>query len=126
MQLYSIYNEMVFQMTKLNFIIFISLCIVNFEAIESDEITYNIEVDKSGKKQVIELEGGTFTLNDEYEVIVQGSSCTWRVDMKKATQVEEVKRGGTRNGSLMCNGWDIHHPNMPIPDTIILESAHGV
>ncbi|CAH8851206.1 unnamed protein product, partial [Trichobilharzia szidati] len=51
-------------------------------------------------KQAIVFGALKFTLNDEYEVIVKGSDCTWRVDMKTANDYELVKGGGTRNGSL--------------------------
>nr|CAH8819842.1 unnamed protein product [Trichobilharzia regenti] len=109
---------MVFQMTKLNLIIFISVSIVSFEVIESGEMPYVISFDKSGEKQVIKLWGVEFTLNNEYKVIVTGSNCTWTVDMKQANDVEVAKGGGTRDGSLVCKDWNRFQTIMPIPNQI--------
>ncbi|CAH8851200.1 unnamed protein product [Trichobilharzia szidati] len=109
---------MVFQMTKLNLIIFISLCVVTIEAGHSNEMP-SVKPDK----QVKELGGAKFTYNDDYEVIVGGTECTWRVDMKKATADEVANGGGYRNGSLWCKGWNVYRQNSPIPNIIITKKS---
>uniref|UniRef100_A0AA85KPD7 Uncharacterized protein n=1 Tax=Trichobilharzia regenti TaxID=157069 RepID=A0AA85KPD7_TRIRE len=104
------HSKMVSQGTKLNFIILVSLCIVNFENVESEEMWYPMTVGSG----VMNVRIGTirFYLNDGLNVTVANGDCIWRVDLRPPTFSEIEMKGGFRQGLLRCRS------GMTLPDSL--------
>nr|CAH8851016.1 unnamed protein product [Trichobilharzia regenti] len=96
---------MVYQRTKFNLIILVSLCIFGIMRIESVDHVLPMTVDDSGVGTV-NFFGLNFTLRENLTVTLQGYKCTWTVDLSQPDQDELTVKRGSRKGDLWCKHWD--------------------
>nr|CAH8851004.1 unnamed protein product [Trichobilharzia regenti] len=100
---------MLSQRSKFNFIIIVSLCIVNILMTESFFHSLPMTVDHKGDITV-DFDGVKFTLDFDFTLTVNDGDCIYKVDLTLPEGDELASKQGTRNGSVHCKSWSISRP----------------
>nr|CAH8851025.1 unnamed protein product [Trichobilharzia regenti] len=95
---------MLSQRSKLNFIIIVSLCIVNILMTESFFHSLPMAVNDKGGVTV-NFDGIIFTLDSGFTLTVNDNDCKYKVDLTPPEGDELTSKQGTRNGSIHCKSW---------------------
>nr|CAH8850239.1 unnamed protein product [Trichobilharzia regenti] len=90
--------------SKLSFIILVSLCIVNILKIESARYMLPMKIDDKGR-MFVNFHGTHYALRNYFVLIVQEPDCVREISLRRPTDEELAARKGFRQGFLHCESW---------------------